>query len=190
MQIASFRYWCGLTKRCCLCLLVLCSYVFCNCTSVIAQDVNEAQIKAVFLYNLTHFVTWPEGVLESEPTFNIGIIGDETFQSTLDTTVEAETKEDKHFVVGEITKASDITHRCRILFVSGGASENWTEMREKVADLPILTVSDQRDFTRRGGMVSLIRHNKKIRIEVNYKAVQQAGLNMSAKLLRLAHIVE
>jgi len=169
---------------------VLYSCIFFTGTTVQARDVNEDQIKAVFLYNLTHFVTWPEGVIESEPIFNIGIIGDGAFTSTLSKTVEAETKEDRLLVVGEIKNTSDISPRCRIVFVSGSAIDKWDAIREKIGDLPILTVSDQRGFTRRGGMVSLIRHNKKIQIEVNYKAVQQSGLNMSAKLLRLAHIVE
>ncbi len=190
MQIASLKYWCSLTKRSSRTLLVLYSCVFFTGTAVTAQDVNEEEIKAVFLYNLTHFVTWPGGVIESEPTFNIGVIGSTAFRSALRKTVEAETKEDRHFVVGEIEKASDITMDCRVIFVSGDANGNWKEMRNQIGDLPILTVSDQRGFTRRGGMVSLIRQDKKIQIEVNYKAVQQSGLNMSAKLLRLAHIVE
>ncbi|WP_458776413.1 YfiR family protein [Desulforhopalus sp. 52FAK] len=155
-----------------------------------AQDVNEEQIKAVFLYNLTHFVTWPEGSAESASGFEIGVFGDRRFRSTLSKTVETETKDGRHFVVEEITNISDITDRCRIIFVSGATGERWDEILVKVDGLPILTVSDQKDFTRSGGMVSLIRQNKKIQIEVNYKAVQEAGLSMSAKLLRLARVVE
>lgn len=190
MQVVPFKYWFNPIRRRYLVFLTLLLCVFFPSHYVFAQDVNEEQIKAVFLYNLTHFVTWPDGVVESTSDFEVGVLGDGGFKSTFSQTVETETKDGKHFVVGEIGNISDITDRCRIIFVSGATSEIWEEIRVKVDGLPILTVSDQKDFTRRGGMVSLIRQNKKIQIEVNYKAVQQAGLSMSAKLLRLARVVK
>lgn len=171
-------------------LLAMLICVFLSPKAVTAQNVKEEQIKAVFLYNLTHFVSWPEKVIESSPSFDIGVYGDELFRTVLEKTVKMETKEGKKIVVGRLSKSSEITDRCRIVYIAGDAVANWDALRSQIELLPILTVSDSKDFTSRGGMVSLLRQNNKIQIEVNYSAVQQANLSMSAKLLRLAHIVE
>ncbi|MFT5697448.1 MAG: hypothetical protein ACI8ZB_000296 [Desulforhopalus sp.] len=155
-----------------------------------AQSVHEDQIKSVFLYNLTHFVTWPESVVLSSRTFNIGVYGNSSFQDVLEQTVVTETKQNRQLVVTKLGDLDDITDQCRIVFITKEAMGDWDKIRERVVGLPILTVADQKEFTRRGGMVSLLRQNKKIQIEVNYTTVQQAGLTMSAKLLRLARVVE
>ena len=190
MQVVPRSYW--QCRRICkfFVLLALLTCVFLSPEPVTAQDVKEEQIKAVFLYNLTHFVTWPENVIESSPSFDIGVYGDELFRTVLEKTVKMETKEGRKIVVGRLSKDTEITDRCRIVFIAADALAQWDKLRRKIDFLPILTVSDNKDFTSRGGMVSLLRQNNKIQIEVNYSAVQQADLTMSAKLLRLAHIVE
>lgn len=169
--------------------VLLCCLLFCAGKSV-AQDVHEDQIKSVFLYNLVHFVTWPQSVVSNAPTFNIEVCGNASFIDILEQTVETETKESRPLLVSQLSDLGDITPLSRIIFITKDASADWDKIHEKIAGLPILTVSDQKDFTRRGGMVGLLRQDKKIEIEVNYVRVQQAGLSMSAKLLRLARIVE
>jgi hypothetical protein len=190
MQVVPTSYRLSHSVRKFVVLLAMLFCVFLSPKDVMAQDVNEEQIKAVFLYNLTHFVSWPEKVMESSPTFNIGVYGDELFRTVLTKTVQMETKEGKKIVVSRLSRVTDITDRCRIVFISGDALTDWDALRKKIELLPILTVSDSTEFTSRGGMVGLLRQNKKIQIEVNHSVVQQADLTMSAKLLRLALIVE
>ncbi|PHR27090.1 MAG: hypothetical protein COA36_09995 [Desulfotalea sp.] len=176
--------------RLCAMGMVLVCGVFSLVNRSVAQDVFEDQIKSVFLYNLAHFVTWPNSIVQGASTFNIGVYGSVSFQAVLQQTVETETKDGRELVVSRINDPDDITALCRILFVTKEAKGDWEKIKAKIADLPILTVSDGEDFINRGGMVSLLRQNKKIQIEVDYKRVQQAGLSMSAKLLRLARVVE
>ena len=54
---------------------------------------------------------------------------------------------------------------------------------------PILTVSDVEGFTHRGGMINLLTSGRKIRIEINVEEAKKFGFDISAKLLKLAHIV-
>jgi hypothetical protein len=53
-----------------------------------AEVFDEYQVKAVFLYNLTNFITWP---LEKNPaqnqTFTIGVFGRDAFGAFLDQAV-------------------------------------------------------------------------------------------------------
>lgn len=190
MQLFSLTYHRYLARCLCLLLPAVLSCLCCSVHLATAQELKEEQIKAVFLYNLAHFVTWPDGVVDKSETFDVGVYGDSAFRRVLEKAVEKEQKEGKKFVVGKIVTPEDITEKCRIIFISGEAAENWDSVQRQVDGLPILTVSDSRAFTTKGGMVSLLRQGKKIQIEVNYTTVKQADLRMSAKLLSLAHIVE
>lgn len=187
--VSSYNRLCHTIRLPAMLMVLGCCMLF-GAGESVAQDVHEDQIKSVFLYNLVHFVTWPQGVVLSAPTFNIDVRGNAPFIDTLKQTVETEQKESRELVVSKISDLDEITALCRVIFITRDAIADWDAIRERVAGLPILTVSDQADFTRRGGMVGLVRYDKKIQIEVNYKKVQQAGLSMSAKLLRLARIVE
>lgn len=171
-------------------LMVLVCLVICFTGKAGAQDVYEDQIKSVFLFNLTHFVTWPVLDHQNPPTFNIGVYGNPSFQKVLTQTIKAETKDGRQLKVVSIRDLNKITADCRIIFIAREVAADWELIREKTAGFPVLTVSDLKDFTSKGGMVALLRKNNNIQIEVNYARVQQAGLSMSSKLLSLARIVE
>ena len=124
--------------------------------------VHEDQIKSVFLFNLTHFVTWPLPENTSPSTFNIGVYGNPSFQNVLTQTVETETKDGRQLKVTAIHDLNKITAQCRIVFIAKEVADDWELIHKKIAGLPILTVSDLKDFTSRGGMVALLRKNNNI----------------------------
>ena len=52
---------------------------------------SEYQVKAVFLFNFSHFITWPNNAFEDQySTFIIGIIGDDPFGPYIEAAVEGE----------------------------------------------------------------------------------------------------
>ncbi len=53
-----------------------------------------------------------------------------------------------------------------------------------------MTISDAQDFTRRGGIIGLVRSENKMAFEINLKAARENGLEPSAPLLELATVVE
>jgi hypothetical protein len=53
----------------------------------------------------------------------------------------------------------------------------------------VLTVADIPDFSRAGGIITLNVVEDRTRFDVNRLAADQAGLKLSAKLLRLADTV-
>ena len=55
-----------------------------------------------------------------------------------------------------------------------------------LAAWPVLTVSDNEDFTSQGGMLGLVRSNQRIVFQANTSAIRSAGLLVSAKVLKLA----
>ena len=149
----------------------------------------EYQIKAVFLFNLTQFVTWPAASFSSpEEPFVIGILGQDPFGKFLDETVKGEKVDGHPLVVRRFQEASEVT-ACRILFI--GRSEGGRPGRALSAlkGKGILTVGDTEAFSEGGGMMRFLTQDNKIRFRVNLAAVQCEDLAFSSKLLRLAEVV-
>lgn len=157
-----------------------------------AKQIEEYHVKAVFLFNLAHFVIWPAfpSTTSSPPPFSIGIFGEDPFGQVLDSVIAGEKKFDQPIVVKRYTTLAELRQgHCAILFVSAKAMAQWPAIRALLAGSATLTVSDMPGFPEQGGMVNLLKSDQRIQVEINHGAVQEAGLAVSAKLLRLARLV-
>ncbi|MEI6948076.1 YfiR family protein [Paraflavisolibacter sp. H34] len=146
---------------------------------------REYQVKAVFLYNFTQFVQWPQG--GSRGPFIIGILGNDPFGAYLDQTVANERVAGRSIVVRRFREAGDVG-ACHILFVHAAQATPGTLAALK--NRGVLTVGDAGNFISRGGMVRFYTENNKIRLQINLAAAKEADLEISSKLLRVADVVE
>jgi hypothetical protein len=170
------------------------------CLSVVLFDFKDAgaqerisrefQIKAVFLYNFTEFVTWPGEVFDSvDSPMVIGILGNDPFGPFLDETVQGESR-DGHKLVVERYQSPEHIKDCHVLFISVDTQEKLDSALSVVKDRPILTVSDMDGFTRAGGMIRFHNEDGRVRLHINAGPVSQSGLVISSKLLRQAEVVQ
>lgn len=153
------------------------------------ETAPEYKIKAAFLYNFTQFVEWPDSAFP-QPNANlvIGILGDDPFGAYLDETVKGEKVNDHLLLVKRFQNITDVNN-CHILFVSASEKDELEHIFENLKTQPILTVGDDTNFTREGGMVRFLTAKNKTRIQINLQAAKQADLAISSKLLGLAEIV-
>ena len=150
----------------------------------------EYQVKAVFLFNFTQFVEWPENAFEDEQApLVIGVLGDDPFGSYLDETVQGEKVNGHPLIVRRFYNAED-AKACHILFINGAAKEKVKQALIDLKGRSVLTVGDVTDFSRQGGVVRFFNENNKIRIRINLEAAKAANLTISSKLLRLADVVD
>ena len=151
---------------------------------------REFQIKAVFLFNFTQFVQWPESSFaDATSPFVIGVLGDDPFGPYLDETVGNESVGSHKLVVERYQTPGDIRN-CHILFISLSSKPDIREALAAVKGKPVLTVSDTDGFARTGGMVRLYNEGGHIRLRINLQPADEANLLVSSKLLRLADIVQ
>lgn len=156
-----------------------------------SQEVGEYHIKAVFLTNLAHFVNWPAQGDGQENAFVIGIYGPDPFGSIIDRAVTDERKNNRPVRVERYAQLKTIDPRkCRILFIHASKLAEWEAIRSHFAGFPVLTVADAPGFPEDGGMVNLLKSDRKIQVEINNTAVLKSGLAISSKLLSLARIVQ
>lgn len=182
------------SKRLAGCLAVLIAAVSILAPSPVtvkAEVFDQYQVKAVFLYNLMNFITWPpEKKSETNRPFVIGVLGRDTLGTLLDQLVASETVGGRSIHIHRLDSPEALqTRSCDMLFINSEQMHLWPRIREMARSRGSLTVSDVADFGRRGGMVNLLTAGRKIRIEINLEAARRNGFTISAKLLKLAQIV-
>lgn len=153
-------------------------------------SLQEYQVKAVFLFNFTQFVDWPDRSFpDAGKPIAICILGDDPFDGYLDETVRGERVDNRTLVVRRLTSAEDSTG-CQVLFISDSESARLDAILDRVKDASILTVGDTRGFGERGGIVGFVTEGNHVRLRINVDAAKAAGLTISSKLLRVAELVE
>ena len=149
------------------------------------RSVAEYDVKAAFLLNFAKFVEWPHSdEARARTPFSICILGDDPFGGALDQVIQGETIEDRSLVVKRISK---LREGCEVLFIS--SSERDIPSILKQAGPRVLTVGEGSDFLRKGGMISFLIEDRRVRFDVNLGAADRASLRISSRLLGVARTV-
>jgi hypothetical protein len=157
-----------------------------------AQEISkEYQVKAVFIFNFTHFVVWPTNSFSTTNSpLTIGVLGDDPFGDFLAATVSSESVNGHPLKIEHYRSVQDAKD-CQILFISRSEKGNMEKILSSLKNSGVLTVSDAENFSEQGGIIGfLTTPQNKIHFVINANAAKKAGLNISSKLLRLADIVE
>jgi hypothetical protein len=76
-----------------------------------------------------------------------------------------------------------------VLFISRSGPETLKQTLDRLRDLPLLTVGENDDFLRLGGMINFVLEQDRVRFEINLEAAEQHHLKLSSKLLAVARVV-
>lgn len=158
--------------------------------AIAEESFGENEVKAVFLYNFASFVNWPQDARQDPAKpFRYCVLDDE-IAPVLQKVLKGETMAGRPLnVQGEVTSAS--LAECHILYMGKNSlrgSEGWGLVREALA-AHVLTVSDLESFETRGGMIALVRKDRRIHPRINIDTVEKSKLKISAKLLNLATVI-
>ena len=154
------------------------------------QKFTDYDLKAVYLFRFTQFTDWPANAFTStNAPIVIGIVGDDPFGKTLDDVVKGESVRGHPLVIKRLNSSDDL-QSCQMLFICRNEKEQLPALLQKLKGNPILTMGDDDGFAESGGMVNLVLVDGKVKLEINPAAAEQAGLQISGKALRLAHIVK
>ncbi|MES2695266.1 MAG: YfiR family protein [Verrucomicrobiota bacterium] len=150
------------------------------------RTLSEYQVKALFIFNLVQFVEWPASAFPAPDTpFYIGVLGDNPFGDDLLTAIKGEKVGGRPLVLVQGRSLEAVKH-CQLLFVSRSERARVDTILAEYARKPVLTLGDVPNFAARGGVLNFYLDGAKVRFELNRAAAQQAGLKLSAQLIRLA----
>jgi hypothetical protein len=150
------------------------------------QPPTEQEVKAVFLFHFTRFVTWPPNVLaDRERPFAICIFGDDPFAETLEAVVAGERVEGKPIRIVRSVSASQAPS-CQLLYVTESREGPVRSLLDRLAAAPVLTVGESEQFLDHGGMVRFVTRRNRVQLEIDPDTTARAGLKVSSRLLSLA----
>jgi hypothetical protein len=170
---------------------------------------REYHLKAAFLYNFMMFVEGKRFDWEAHDNkagdpnerVQIGIVGKAPFGEAFEPLKDKKIKNRRVVVKrfkGFAELADDDGHapqqhpqleamrKCHVLFVASSERAHLKALLGPIRTLGVLTVADTSGFLEAGGMINFVIEDKKVRFEVNTAAAGRAGLQIRAKLLRLA----
>jgi len=170
-------------------LLILFGFIHWKMSYAEVFDIREYQVKAVFWYNFTKFVTWPPSTFtDAQTSLRMCVLGDDPFRGEMDLAVKNLTSHD-HLIEIKYVSILDIKD-CHTLFISHSEHEQLSSIFSKLNKIPVLTVSDINGFTKQGGMIEFYHEDNKIRFMIEHKVLLDSGLKAHAQLLKISKIVQ
>jgi hypothetical protein len=121
----------------------------------------------------------------------IGILGDDPFGSTLESTLKDKKVGARGFQVRRFNgpeRTSPTVKECHILFISQSEKDRLKETLSLLKDAAVLTVSEIEGFQNLGGMINLERQGDRIALALNPKTVKKAGIRLGPEILEASRL--
>ncbi len=171
----------------CLLLLVLAS---CFCVPAMGETASDEDVKLALIYKITRFVTWPTVPDRSGTPFRFCLAEDTIFELAQDRLAGRRVR-DRDIEVHLLSEdAVDLSGQCDVFYMARVKNERVSHFLELASGQPVLTVSDDPDFARNGGMIGLSSESKKVAIKINVAAYESSNLVVSSQLLELAELID
>jgi YfiR/HmsC-like len=153
------------------------------------QQVYSAErVKAAFLYHFSTYVNWPT-TAEPGDTFSIAVLGADQVAAELEQFLPGHTIQGRPMQVHRLRSLTELAGD-EVLYIGTDDDRELREQLAAVASRPMLVVTDAPDGLRDGAMINFRIVDDRVRFEISQRAAQDAGLEMSSRLLSAAMSVE
>ncbi len=144
-----------------------------------ATDVDfEYKLKALYITRLADFIIWPDTA--NRKTFKICIDATDKVAAQLKALDIKRILNRKLELVDK--PGSLVIKQCDFLYLSAG------KVAPLLENTAVFTLSSHPGFAEQGGMIEFYLDQTKVRMKVNLKAVNKAGIKLSSKLERLLKV--
>jgi len=148
---------------------------------------KEYDLKSTFIYHFTKYIKWTDS--DSAEDFKIAILGDNDIITPLEKIANMRTVNNRTILIKHLENIQDI-ETCHILFISASKKDELDVILKKIEHKNILTISDSEGFAHKGVAINFVIIEGKIKFEINNRALERAGLQVSSQLQKLAILVE
>lgn len=178
-----------------LALLLLLSLVgVSNASAVEGDDLRIDRIKAAFVLNIARFVTWPPQVFEGDAgELQLCLYRRDPLGEGVDE-IRGKRVGGRALQVRLIDDL-EASNSCHILVIAQQEYSHYKRAQAGSRSRPLLTIADMTGeggsagLSRPGVLITLVRKETRIGIEVDLHQSRAAGLQLSSHLLKLARIV-
>jgi hypothetical protein len=149
----------------------------------------ESQVKSAFILNFVQFVDWPDGTFKAaDDPIVIDVLGADALHSSLAAAAQGKTVKGRKLIVRAYVPAPPGGAATGHVLVTG-PDVHPADILKALGPCPVLTIGDHDNFTDAGGVIRFYLEDRKVRFEINLAAAGRARLQISAKLLKLARVV-
>jgi len=153
-------------------------------SNTFSKETNlEYKIKAAYLYNFTKFIYWPPN---NTTVFNLCLIGHNPFGNLIDP-IEQKNVRGKKIILRNYAVLPKYFQHCQMIYFS---SSTKIKNRRNKNFKGILTIGEQDNFIQTRGMIQFFRKNNRIKFYISQKNIEKNGLEISAKLLEIANVID
>lgn len=177
-------------------ILFLCAPALAQPAPSSAADTRLLQVEGAFLVNFLRYTDWPPPRLgDASDPYVVTVVGSPDAAEAVAAVAAAageirgrrvQVRRASMATTADRAAAADLLRTSHLVFVQESAQANLDNVLDTVRDLPILTVSDAPGFAANGGMLGLVQSRAHLAFEANPAAIRNAGLMVSAKVLKLA----
>ncbi len=164
-------------------LLLLTLGALCHTAKPILAQSEQANL-AAFVLNIVRFSTWPTEIKNS---INVCVVGDDVVQQSF-VSIDQKTVGIRTLQISNVSRWRDVKS-CHVLYLSAVKQNILLQVFAELKQQPLLTIGEGYEFAAQGGMIGLETVGSKITLHINLPVVHEAGLNISARVLNLAHII-
>ncbi len=145
------------------------------------------KMKAVFLFNFTRYIEWPEN--DTSDNFIIAVLGESYITEPLNIIATKRKVGDKNIVVKQYNRIDNIKP-FHILFIDSTFNINLNTLHKIVGNQNILMVGDREGLAEKGSGISFFIKEGKVKFELNRKIIEDANLTVSSQLLKIAKLIK
>lgn len=150
-----------------------------------AQELNY-KVHAMFIYHFTKYIEWPQDASKKE--FVIGVYGYSPIISELEELIESKRAISKNIVIKELNAKSELAS-CDIIFVPNSKTAKVPLIKEKIAGLPTLLITEKEGECKKESCVNFVVVDDKLKFEINKNNFAKTNLKISSELLKLGIVI-
>ncbi len=169
-------------------VLVVFSLLFLSAHKIDPKDDTKAKIKAVYLYNFSKYIDWPEDYKSG--SFVVTVLGaNSSLLTELDKMASLKKLGNQEISVKSISSAGAL-EKSHIIFIPFENSGQLNEVISKIKGNSTLIVTEKQGLTKQGAAINFIVKDNKQAFELNKANAEHYKLKVSSNLVKLATLIE
>lgn len=170
-----------------LLLILLLPLVLLTQSAAVKLDQSEeagARIKAIYIYNFTKYIEWPETYKDGN--FVIGIYGTSIpLLNELNKMAASKTVGTQKMEIKSITTAAEAA-QCHIIYILADNSAQLADVVAKIKGKSALIVTDKAGLAKQGSGINFAIVENKQKIELNRGNIEKYKLKVASTLVEMA----
>ncbi|MDA9563805.1 YfiR family protein [Flavobacteriales bacterium] len=151
-----------------------------------AYDTN-AKMKAVFLYNFTRYIEWPEAYKQGN--FVIGLLGETVVTEELNKVAQTKKAVNQTIEIKRFSSLSDMSE-CHMLYIATSKSGDLTSAVQKTKGRSTLIITEQEGLAAKGAGMSFKVVDNRQKFELSKINIEKRKMIVASALMSLGILVD